>query len=270
MIAEESTSWDGVSRPTDAGGLGFGMKWDMGWMHDTLQFMDRDPIHRQHHLSEVTFRMIYAFTENFVLPLSHDEVVHGKGSMVEKMPGDRWQKLANLRLLYAYQWTVPGKPLLFMGSEFAVSDEWNHEQELDWALLQYDEHRGVQHLIADLNRLQQRDGALHLVDFDPSGFAWITDDHPNSVLAFERLAPGHRPVVVAINFTPVPQENYRLGVPAGGQWTELLNSDDARYGGSGATNLDSPRTAESVEHHDRPHSITVTLPPLGVTILAPQ
>ncbi len=269
MIAEESTSWGGVSRPTDGGGLGFGMKWDMGWMHDTLQFMDRDPIHRSHHLAEATFRMIYAFTENFVLPLSHDEVVHGKGSMVAKMPGDRWQQLANLRLLYGYQWAMPGKPLLFMGSEFAASEEWNHEQELDWSLLQYDEHRGVKDLIADLNRLQQSEGALHLVDFTPEGFAWIADDHDNTVMAFERLAPDHRPVVVVVNFTPVPKQDYRIGVSTAGSWAELLNSDDERYGGSGLKQ-GGPISAEAVESHGRSHSIVVTLPPLAVMFLAPQ
>ncbi|MGI9594825.1 MAG: alpha amylase C-terminal domain-containing protein, partial [Acidimicrobiales bacterium] len=269
MIAEESTSWAGVSRPTDVGGLGFGMKWDMGWMHDTLQFMDRDPIHRSHHLGEATFRMIYAFTENFVLPLSHDEVVHGKGSMAAKMPGDRWQQLANLRLLYSYQWAVPGKPLLFMGSEFAASEEWNHDRELDWALLQYDEHRGIKDLVTDLNRLQKDERALHLVDFDLSGFEWIVDDHANSVLAFERRAPGCRPVVVALNFTPVARDGYRLGVPTGGPWLELLSSDRARYGGSGRSD-GRPTEAEPVEAHGRELSIEVAIPPLGALFLAPQ
>jgi 1,4-alpha-glucan branching enzyme len=267
MIAEESTAWGGVSRPTDAGGLGFGMKWDMGWMHDTLQFLARDPIHRKHHLGEATFRMIYAFTENFVLPLSHDEVVHGKGSMVNKMPGDRWQQLANLRLLYGYQWAMPGKPLLFMGSEFAVSDEWTHDNELRWDLLQYDEHRGVKRLVSDLNRLKRLEPALHRTDFDHECFSWICDDGINTVLAFERSAPDARPVVVAANFTPVPREAYRLGVPAAGTWTEILNTDDRGYGGSGQVNA-SPLATEAVTSHGRDQSIEVTVPPLGVTFLA--
>ena len=269
MIAEESTSWPGVSRPTDSGGLGFGMKWDMGWMHDTLKFMERDPIHRTHHLGEATFRMIYAFTENFVLPLSHDEVVHGKGSMVAKMPGDRWQQLANLRLLYGYQWAVPGKPLLFMGSEFAVSDEWNHEQELDWALLQYDEHRRVKDLVGALNRLQQQEGALHLVDFDGEGFEWIAVDNENSMLVFERRAPGHRPVVVVLNLTPVPRPDYRVGVTEDGPWVELVNTDEERFGGSGAGNPE-PIRAEAVSAGGRDRSIRITAPPLAAVLLAPD
>ena len=266
MIAEESTAWEGVSRPTDVGGLGFGMKWDMGWMHDTLQFVERDPIHRGHHLGEATFRMIYAFTENFVLPLSHDEVVHGKGSMVSKMPGDRWQQLANLRLLYGYQWAIPGKPLLFMGGEFAVSDEWNHEVELRWDLLQYDEHRGVRDLIADLNRLVREEPALHLLDFDPEGFGWIGDDHANTILSFERRAPDARPVVVVANFTPVPRAGYRVGVPTAGEWVEVLNTDHTRYGGSGAINP-RPLAAAKEASHGRDLSIAVAVPPLGVTFL---
>ncbi len=268
MIAEESTAWGGVSRPTDTGGLGFGLKWDMGWMHDTLQFMSRDPIHRTHHLGEATFRMIYAFTENFVLPLSHDEVVHGKGSMVSKMPGDRWQALANLRLLYGYQWAMPGKPLLFMGAEFAVSDEWSHDEELRWDLLQYDEHRGVKDLITDLNRLTRAEPTLHVCDFDPDGFRWIVDDHANSILAFERRAEGHRPVVVVCNFTPVPRPEYRIGVPVAGPWGELLNTDDERYGGSGAGNPSSI-VSEKVESHGEEQSIELSVPPLGACFLAP-
>ncbi len=271
MIAEESTAWGGVSRPTDGGGLGFGMKWDMGWMHDTLQFMARDSIHRSHHLSEATFRMIYAFTENFVLPLSHDEVVHGKGSMVDKMPGDRWQQLANLRLLYGYQWAMPGKPLLFMGGEFAASDEWNHEEELRWDLLGYDEHRGVYRLVSDLNTLQRVEPSLHGQDFDPEGFQWITDDHENTVLAFERQSPDARPVVVVVNFTPVPRPDYRLGVPVKGNWVELLSSDADIYGGSGVTNsADAPIRSQAVAQHGRDHSIELTVPPLAVIMLAPE
>ncbi len=267
MTAEESTAWQGVSRPTDVGGLGFGMKWDMGWMHDTLQFMDRDPIHRTHHFGEATFRMIYAFTENFVLPLSHDEVVHGKGSMAQKMPGDRWQQLANLRLLYGYQWAVPGKPLLFMGSEFAASKEWNHEEELEWGLLRYDEHRGVKDLVAGLNRLQQAEGALHEVDFDPAGFEWIVTDHENSAMAFERRAPGSRTIVVVANFTPVVRTDYRIGVPEAGRWTELLSTDEERFGGSGTGNQ-GPLVTEQTESHGRPQSLVIDMAPLALTFFA--
>jgi 1,4-alpha-glucan branching enzyme len=278
MMAEESTAWPGVSRPTDVDGLGFGLKWDMGWMHDTLQFMERDPIHRCHHLGEATFRMVYAFTENFVLPLSHDEVVHGKGSMVAKMPGDRWQQLANLRLLYAYQWSTPGKPLLFMGSEFAASSEWNHESELDWSLLQWDEHRGVKDLVTALNGLVKAEGALHLRDFDDDGFAWILDDADNTVLAFERRAPGQRPVVVILNLTPTGRPDYRVGVPAAGPWTELLNTDDARFGGSGspidhgsgsAHGAAPTLTTTAEASHGRPQSIVIDLPPLAAVFVAP-
>ncbi len=268
MIAEESTAWEGVSRPTDVGGLGFGMKWDMGWMHDTLQFFDRDPVHRHHHLDEATFRMVYAFTENFVLPLSHDEVVHGKGSMVAKMPGDRWQQLANLRLLYGYQWAMPGKPLLFMGEEFAVSDEWNHDRELAWDLLQYDEHAGIQRLVAELNALTRAEPALHRLDFDHRGFRSIIDDHTNSVMVFARLAPGADPIIVAVNFTPVPRSGYRIGVPSGGAWRELLNTDHTGYGGSGLVNP-GPITATVTAANGYEHSIEVDLPPLGVTFLGP-
>ncbi|MEE9413789.1 MAG: 1,4-alpha-glucan branching protein GlgB [Acidimicrobiales bacterium] len=269
MIAEESTAWAGVSRPTNTGGLGFGMKWDMGWMHDTLQYLQRDPVHRSHHHGEITFRMLYAFTENFVLPLSHDEVVHGKGSIVAKMPGERWQQLANLRLLYSYQWAQPGKKLLFMGSEFAVSDEWNHTQELRWDLLEYPEHQGIAQLVGDLNRLLRSEPALHRLDFDPEGFSWIVgDDDANAVLVFERLAPGERPVVVAVNFTPIPRHDYRIGVSASGAWTELLNSDSASYGGSNVGNMGSLAATDD-SSHGREHSLTITVPPLGVVFLAP-
>jgi len=268
MIAEESTAWDGVSRPTDTGGLGFGMKWDMGWMHDTLQFLTRDPIHRSHHLSEATFRSIYAFTENFVLPLSHDEVVHGKGSMVNKMPGDRWQQLANLRLLYGYQWATPGKPLLFMGAEFAVSDEWSHDEELAWDLLKHDEHQGIKRLVGDLNRLQRAEPALHRLDFDHAGYRSIMDDHDQTVMVFERHAPGERPILVLVNFTPTPRPGYRVGVELDGAWTELLNTDDESYGGSGVANAGS-LVPEPVESHGRERSLAIDIPPLAAVFLAP-
>ncbi len=268
MIAEESTAWDGVSRPTDSGGLGFGMKWDMGWMHDTLQFLSRDPIHRSHHLGEATFRSIYAFTENFVLPLSHDEVVHGKGSMANKMPGDRWQQLANLRLLYGYQWATPGKPLLFMGSEFAVSDEWSHDEELAWGLLQYDEHQGIKRLVGDLNRLQRAEPALHRLDFDQEGYRSITDDHDQTMMVFERRAPDERPILVLVNFTPVPRPGYRVGVEVDGPWTELLSTDDESYGGSGVANA-GQLVPEPVESHGRDRSLTIDVPPLAAVFLAP-
>jgi len=270
MIAEESTSWPGVSRPTDAGGLGFGMKWDMGWMHDTLQYLAHEPVHRTHHHDELTFRMVYSFTENFVLPLSHDEVVHGKGSMVNKMPGDRWQQLANLRALYGWQWGLPGKKLLFMGSEFAVSDEWNHEQELRWDLLQFDEHRGIKDLVTDLNQLMKDHPALHTNDFDPSGFAWtVGDDSGQSVVAFERRSPAGSPILVVANFTPVPRSDYRIGVSANGAWRELLNTDDHVYGGSGVTN-DGQLLADDVTRHEHPASIQITVPPLAVAFFGPD
>jgi 1,4-alpha-glucan branching enzyme len=266
MMAEESTAWEGVSRPTDSGGLGFGLKWDMGWMHDTLQFMERDPIHRTHHLGEATFRMVYAFTENFVLPLSHDEVVHGKGSMAKKMPGDRWQQLANLRLLYGYQWAVPGKPLLFMGSEFAVSSEWNHEEELAWDLLRYDEHRGVKDLVRALNLLKQEEPALHRSDFVPDRFSWISTDDADTMLSFERHDPDARTVVVVVNFTPVVRTGYRIGVPEAGVWHELLSTDNERFGGSGTTNP-LPLGTEPTPSHGREHSVVMDLAPLAVTFL---
>jgi len=269
MIAEESTSWPGVSRPTDAGGLGFGMKWDMGWMHDTLQYFAHEPVHRAHHHDELTFRMVYGFTENFVLPLSHDEVVHGKGSMVDKMPGDRWQQLANLRALYGWQWAMPGKKLLFMGCEFAVSDEWNHEQELRWDLLQYDEHRGIKDLVSDLNQLLKDHPALHTNDFDPSGFAWtVGDDRAQSVVAFERRSPTGSPILVVANFTPVPRSNYQIGVSVSGAWRELLNTDHHSYGGSGVTH-DGELTTEDVAIHHHSASLRVTVPPLAVVFFGP-
>ena len=231
-IAEESTAWPGVSRPTYVGGLGFGLKWDMGWMHDTLQYMSRDPIHRRYHHNEITFRALYAFTENYMLPLSHDEVVHGKGSILTKMPGDDWQRFANVRLLYAYMYAQPGKKLLFMGSEFGQWGEWHHDYGLDWQLAQYDRHEGVQKLIGELNRLYREEPALHELDCEQAGFEWVlSDDAENCVLVFLRRAKESPDVMlVACNFTPVPRHGYRVGVPRGGRWREVLTAIRWRTG----------------------------------------
>ncbi len=266
-IAEESTAWPMVSRPTWLGGLGFGLKWDMGWMHDTLRYIGRDPIHRRFHQHELTFRMIYAFGENFVLPLSHDEVVHGKGSMLGKMPGDRWQRFANLRLLYGYMWGQPGKKLLFMGGEFAQVREWNHDLSLDWHLLGDPMHHGMQSWVADLNRLHRDEPALHELDHDAAGFEWVDfSDAANSVFAWLRRARDGRTVLVVCNFTPVPRHGYRIGVPGPGPWIELANSDAAAYGGSGLGNYGRVE-AEPHGAHGRPWSVTLTLPPLSTIML---
>jgi len=267
-IAEESTAWPMVSRPTWVGGLGFGYKWDMGWMHDTLKYLAHDPIHRKYHHNEITFRMVYAWNENFVLPLSHDEVVHAKGSLVNKMPGDAWQKLANLRLLYGYMWAQPGKKLLFMGAELAQYREWNHETSLDWHLLDDPGHAGVCRWLEDLNRLYREQPALHELDASPDGFEWIdANDALNSVLTFLRKSEDGREVVlVVLNFTPVPREGYRVGVPRRGLWTEVLNSDAAEYQGSGVGNLGGVEAA-SVPLHGRSWSLTLSLPPLGAAFL---
>jgi 1,4-alpha-glucan branching enzyme len=263
-VAEESTSWPAVSRPLYVGGLGFGMKWDMGWMHDTLSYMAHDPVFRKYHHSEITFRMMYAFAENFVLPLSHDEVVHGKRSLLDKMPGDAWQKFANLRLLYAYMWAQPGKKLLFMGGEIAQGLEWSHERSLDWHLLGVDAHAGVQRWVRDLNHLLRDEGALHARDFDPHGFEWVDcNDSEESVLTLlRRGSAGDPDLLVALNFTPLPRHSYRVGVPKGGYWTEVLNSDSERYGGAGFGNLGGQEAAP-VGAHGRHHSLVLTLPPLG-------
>ena len=264
-VAEESTAWPSVSRPVDAGGLGFGLKWNMGWMHDTLEYMRLDPIHRRHHQDRLTFSLVYAFSENFVLPLSHDEVVYGKGSLLRKMPGDEWQKFANLRALFGYQWAHPGKKLIFMGSEFAQDAEWSHEAELDWRCLKNPLHAGMQRWIADLNRLLRATPALYQRDFDSDGFAWIdASDAAASVIAFERYALSDRRAVVAVafNFTPVPRYGYRLGVARAGRWREALNSDAGVYGGSDVGNLGEV-ASEPVAMHGRAQSIVVTLPPLA-------
>jgi 1,4-alpha-glucan branching enzyme len=269
MIAEESTAWPMISRPTEYGGLGFNMKWDMGWMHDTLKYMQNDPVHRRYHHNVLTFRSLYAFSEAFTLALSHDEVVHGKGSLLSRMPGDRWQQFANLRALYAYMYAQAGKKLLFMGGEIAQWREWNHAGELDWFLLDDPMHRGVNALVRDLNGLHSNEPALHQLDFDPWGFHWIAcDDADQSVVAI--LRRGHadaRNVVVVCNFTPVPRYHYRIGVPVSGNWQVLLNSDDTQYGGSGVHPQPQLR-AEAM--HDMPASIELTLPPLGVVYLAPE
>lgn len=262
MIAEESTAWPGVSQPTYNGGLGFGYKWDMGWMHDTLKYLEKDPVHRRHHHNQITFRMVYAFTENYMLPLSHDEVVHGKGSLLAKMPGDDWQKFANLRLLFSYMFTQPGKKLLFMGSELAMWDEWSHEDSLPWHFADYDRHQGVQQLIKDLNQLYTSTPALHAQDCSHEGFRWLEgNDGDNSVLTYARLDGHGNTVFVAVNFTPVVREGYRLGVGEG-NWVEALNSDATQYGGSGVVN-DNTYTAEPTPWQGQPASIQITLPPLG-------
>lgn len=265
-IAEESTSWPKVSAPVFDGGLGFGFKWNMGFMHDTLAYMQREPIYRQHHHDELTFGLIYAFSENFVLPLSHDEVVHGKGSLLTKMPGDEWQKFANLRAYYGFMWGYPGKKLLFMGQEFAQRGEWSEARSLDWDHLDDPRHHGVQLLVRDLNRLYASHQALHARDCEPEGFAWlIADDRANSVFAWERRAPGAPPVVVVTNFTPVVRNNYRVPVPQGGDWSEIFNSDATVYGGSGQGNLGSV-TALTV---DGASHVELTLPPLATVMLMP-
>jgi 1,4-alpha-glucan branching enzyme len=267
-IAEESTSWPMVSRPTYIGGLGFGMKWDMGWMHDTLDYMAQDPVYRKYRHNQLTFRMVYAFNESYVLPLSHDEIVHGKGSLIRKMPGDDWQKFANLRLLYGYMYGQPSKKLLFMGAEFAQWREWAHDESLDWHLTQYDPHRGVQLWLGDLNRLYHNEPALYELDFDPAGFEWIDcTDWENSTLIWLRKARTTRNVLLfAANFTPVPRQNYGVGVPYAGFWKEVLNSDAPTYWGGGVGNSGGV-DAQERPVHGRSYSINLTLPPLGIVVL---
>ncbi len=269
--AEESTAWPGVSRPTYLGGLGFGFKWNMGWMHDTLGYFQQDPIYRRFHHHELTFSLMYAFSENFILPLSHDEVVHGKGSLLNKMPGDRWQQLANLRSLYAYMWAHPGKKLLFMGGELAQEQEWSHERSLDWHLLEQPAHAGIQRLVADLNRLYRDEPALWEVDTDPSGFWWIEpNDADRNVVAFARQsAGGERVVVFVANLSPVVREGYRLGLPRSGRWREALNTDSTFYGGGDIGNLGGVE-AEPIPWHGQPVSAEVTLPPLAAVWLVPE
>ena len=267
-FAEESTAWPMVSRPTYLGGLGFDFKWNMGWMHDTLDYMQKDPVFRKYHHQQMTFSMIYAFSENFILPFSHDEVTHGKGAMLSKMPGDMWQQFANLRLLTAYMWAHPGKKLTFMGMEFGQWKEWQHDESLDWHLLQYDSHSGMQRLVKDLNAMLRGFGALHEIDFSWEGFEWIDlNDWENSTLL--TLRKGKHPddlIVCGFNFTPVPRQGYRVGLPKPGIYEEVLNTDAAIYGGSGVGNPRFVR-AEQIEWQKRGWSVPVTLPPLGAIYL---
>jgi 1,4-alpha-glucan branching enzyme len=269
-VAEESTAWPMVSRPNYVGGLGFGMKWDMGWMHDTLSYMSKDPVHRKHHHHQMTFRMVYAFNENFMLPLSHDEVVYGKGSLFTKMPGDEWQKAANLRALFGYMYGQPGKKLLFMGGEFGQRSEWYHEAGLDWGLGEEKTHQGIQRWVEDLNRFYRDRPALYERDFEAAGFQWVDcNDAENSVLSF--LRKGKDPedcMLVVCNFTPMVRRNHKVGVPRGGVWKEILNSDAELYGGSGQGNLGGVEAAP-VGTHGLNHSLTLTLPPLAVLFLEP-
>jgi 1,4-alpha-glucan branching enzyme len=271
MVAEESTAWPGVSRPVEQGGLGFGLKWNMGWMHDTLAYFTRDPVHRRFHHDQLTFSMVYAFTENFVLPLSHDEVVHGKGSLLAKMPGDPWQQRANLRALYGYMWAHPGKKLLFMGGELGQEQEWRSDGSIDWHLLERPEHAGIQELVRDLNLRYRDEPALWELDFEPAGFRWLeASDADANVVVFARFAAeGPRVLVCACNFSPVSRHGYRIGLPRGGTWRELLNTDEERYGGGGIGNPD-PLEAERKPWHDQPYSGELTLPPLAVVWLVPD
>lgn len=268
MIAEESTAWGGVSRPVHSGGLGFGLKWNMGWMHDTLLYMSKDPIYRKYHHNDLTFSFYYAFTENFLLSLSHDEVVHGKGALAAKMPGDDWQKFANLRLLLGYMFAHPGKKLIFMGIEMAQWAEWRHDQSIDWHLLQYGPHQGIHQWVKDLNKLYRDEPALFQRDFTPDGFEWIDlNDYNQGVISFLRKsADGKSKILAVCNFTPQTLYNYNIGVPSQGLWRELLNSDAAVYGGSGQGNLGGKQAA-SKPFHGRPFSIPLTIPPLGILFL---
>jgi len=271
MIAEESTSWPQVSRPIYLGGLGFGLKWNMGWMHDVLNYMSQDPVFRTYHQNEITFSLVYAFAENFVLPFSHDEVVYGKGSMIRKMPGDDWQKFANLRLLYGFMFGHPGKKLLFMGDEFGQWSEWNHDASLEWNLLEHPSHAGVKRWVRDLNTLYRGQSLLHTMDFNSAGFEWVDcKDFQRSVISFLRRGqnPGGQLLFVC-NFTPVVRQNYRVGVPLEGYWKEILNSDAPLYGGSGQGNFGGLSTVP-LPIHGRPFSLNMTLPPLGIVVFRPE
>ncbi len=267
-IAEESTAWPGISKPTYLGGLGFGQKWMMGWMHDTLRYFKNDPIHRKYHQNDITFSIMYAFTENFMLPLSHDEVVHGKGSIIGRMPGDEWKRFANLRLLYGYMFTHPGTKLLFMGAEFAQTAEWSHDRSLDWYLTDFDLHKGIMKIIQDLNKLYKEEPAMYQHTFDHRGFEWVDyGDRENSVIAYMRKGDRREDTLIVIcNFTPEPRELYRIGVPTRGTWKEIFNSDDSKYGGSGLLNQPLLHTSP-VKYHGNDYSITITLSPLAVFVL---
>jgi 1,4-alpha-glucan branching enzyme len=271
MIAEESTSWPQVSRPTYLGGLGFGLKWNMGWMHDTLNYMSLDPVFRNFHQNEITFSLVYAFAENFVLPFSHDEVVYGKGSMLRKMPGDDWQKFANLRLLYGYMFGHPGKKLLFMGNEFGQWSEWNHDASLEWHLLKEPFHAGAKQWVRDLNTLYRGQALLHEMDSDPAGFEWVdcTDFHRSIISFLRRGRNPNEQLLFVCNFTPVVRQNYRVGVPLDCYWKEILNSDAVLYGGSGQGNLGG-LAAAPLPIHGRPFSLNMTLPPLGIVVFQPE
>jgi len=265
-IAEESTSWPAVSRPTHLGGLGFGFKWDMGWMHDALDYTAREPVHRGYHHHQMTFSMMYAYSENFVLPISHDEVVHGKGSLLRKMPGDRWQQLATVRALLANMWAHPGKQLLFMGSEFGQESEWSEARSLDWWLLDHPEHRGVQRLVRDLNIVYRDEPALWSQDTEPHGFQWVdANDAAGNTFSFLRWGSDGSCVACVSNFAGTPHEGYRLGLPRGGTWTEVINTDAEVYTGSGVVNGDL--SASDVSHHGQPHSVVLRVPPLGTVWL---
>lgn len=267
MIAEESTAWNGVTKPTSENGLGFGFKWNMGWMHDTLQYLKHDPVHRVYHHNEITFSILYAWSENFLLPLSHDEVVHGKGALVNKFPGDRWQKLATLRALYGFMWSHPGKKLLFMGGEFAQNEEWQESKSLDWHLLQYPEHHQIQTLIGDLNGIYRENGALWEKDTSPSGFKWLIDDDASAnIIAFSRLNDAGEVLISVTNFSPVVQEQFNLPLPSGGTWQEILNTDASKYGGSGLIN--EIVESESKPLRYEPYSAVIKVPPLGTLWLA--
>ena len=268
-IAEESTAWPGVSAPVHEGGLGFSYKWNMGWMHDTLSYLSHESVHRRWHHNDITFGLLYAFSEKFILPLSHDEVVHGKGSLYGRIPGDAWQKAATLRAYFAFMWTHPGKKLLFMGGELGQIREWSHDRELDWDLLKNPLHAGVQRFVRDLNRMYTSERSLHGSDSDSAGFAWIVgDDAANGVFAYERRANGAQPIVAVLNMTPVPRSSYRIGVPAGGRWLELLNSDSQAYGGSNVGNSGMV-LSEGVASHGYANSLQLTVPPLGAVLLKP-
>ena len=269
-LAEESTAFPGVTAPVQNGGLGFDYKWNMGWMHDTLQYAERDPMYRSWHHDELTFGLVYSFSEKFVLPISHDEVVHGKGSLLGKMPGDEWRKFANLRAYLAFMWTHPGKKLLFMGCELGMPGEWNHDAQLPWDLLHDEKHAGIQRLVRDLNRVLKEEPALYARDADHTGFDWIVgNDREQSVFVWQRWGrEGDAPVIVALNMTPEPRRDCRIGVPSAGSWTEILNSDAAIYGGANIGNA-GQLTADGEPMHGRSASLSLTIPPLGLVVLKP-